>query len=93
MVPACGFESHRFRLCLRGAAWSAGLVVSEEVAGSNPAGGAELEGKGRHGTQTGKAARLKPGDSVGSTPTRATRGWPSRVVLLTAACKTVAIEL
>ena len=30
--------------------------------------------EGRHGTQTGKAAKLKPGDSVGSTPTRATRG-------------------
>jgi hypothetical protein len=46
-----------------------------------------------HGTQTGKATRLKPGDSVGSTPTRATRGWFSRVVFLTAACKTVAIKL
>ena len=34
-----------------------------------------LKSEGRHGTQTGKAARLKPGDSVGSTPTRATRGW------------------
>jgi hypothetical protein len=49
--------------------------------------------EGWHGTQTGKATRLKPGDSVGSIPTRATRGWLSRVVLLTAACKTVAIEL
>jgi hypothetical protein len=52
-----------------------------------------LKWKGWHGTQTGKATRLKPGDSVGSTPTRATRGWLSRVVLLTAACKTVAIKL
>ena len=30
--------------------------------------------------------------SVGSTPTRATRGWFARVVLLTAACKAVAIK-
>jgi hypothetical protein len=46
-----------------------------------------------HGMLTGKATRLKPGDSVGSTPTRATRGWFTRVVLLTAACNTVAIKL
>ena len=65
--------------------------VSEEIAGSNPVGDAGSEG--RHGTQTGKAAKLKPGDSVGSTPTRATRGWIARVVLLTAACKAVAIKL
>ena len=44
--------------------------------GSNPAGGAEV--KRRHGTQTGKAIRLKPGDSVGSTPTRATDRDSSR---------------
>jgi hypothetical protein len=30
---------------------------------------------------------------VGSTPTRATRGWSSRVVFLTAACKAVAFKL
>jgi hypothetical protein len=39
-----------------------------------------LEEEGWHGTQTGKATRLKPGDSVGSTPTRATErcvGWAS----------------
>jgi hypothetical protein len=52
-----------------------------------------LKKEGWHGTQTGKATRLKPGDSVGSTPTRATRGWLSRVVLLTAACKAVATKL
>ena len=34
--------------------------------------------KRRHGTQTGKAIRLKPGDSVGSTPTRATDRDSSR---------------
>ncbi len=51
-----------------------------------------LKWKGQHGTQTGKATRLKPGDSVGSTPTRATRGSIARVVLLTAACKAVAIK-
>ena len=51
-----------------------------------------LKWKGRHGTQTGKATRLKPGDSVGSTPTRATRRGFSRVVFLTAACKAVAIK-
>src|SRR5262245_38365262 len=37
-----------------------------------------MKGKGRHGTQTGKATRLKPGDSVGSTPTRATDANSSR---------------
>ena len=37
---------------------------------------------GRHGTQTGKAARLKPGDSVGSTPTRATHRTARRVAEL-----------
>jgi hypothetical protein len=52
-----------------------------------------LAEEGRHGTQTGKATRLKPGDSVGSTPTRAIRGSIPRVVLLTAACKAVAIKL
>jgi hypothetical protein len=51
-----------------------------------------LKWEERHGTQTGKATRLKPGDSVGSTPTRATGGWISRVVFLTAACKAVAIK-
>ena len=52
-----------------------------------------LNREGWHGTQTGKATRLKPGDSVGSTPTRATFGWLPRVVFLTAACKTVALKL
>ena len=52
-----------------------------------------LEWEGWHGMQTGKATRLKPGDPVGSTPTRATRGSFTRVVLLTAACKTVAMNL
>jgi hypothetical protein len=52
-----------------------------------------LGSEGRHGTQTGKATRLKPGGSVGSTPTRATRGWFLPVVFLTAACKAVAIKL
>ena len=52
-----------------------------------------LEWEGWHGTQTGKAARLKPGDSVGSTPTRATRDSVPRVVFLTAACKAVALKL
>jgi hypothetical protein len=46
-----------------------------------------------HGMLTGKATRLKPGDSVGSNPTRATRENMTRVVLLTAACKAVAIKL
>ena len=52
-----------------------------------------LAGQRRHGTQTGKATRLKPGGPVGSSPTRATRGWISRVVLLTAACRAVAIRI
>ena len=43
--------------CPRGAAWSARLPVTQEIAGSNP-----VEGAGRtwRGTQIGKAAKLKP---------------------------------
>ena len=40
--------------CPRGAAWSARLPVTQEIVGSNPIGDAR-----RHGTQTGKAAKLK----------------------------------
>jgi hypothetical protein len=39
----------------RGAAWSARLPVTQEIVGSNPIGDAR-----QHGTQTGKAAKLKP---------------------------------
>jgi hypothetical protein len=74
-----------------GAVWSARLVVNQEVRGSNPLGGADRKDRS-HGTPTGRAAELKPPCPVGSTPTRATR-WKRWVVLLTAACKTVAINL
>ena len=43
------------KLCPRGAAWSARLPVTQEIVGSNPIGDAR-----QHGTQTGKAAKLKP---------------------------------
>jgi hypothetical protein len=39
----------------RGAAWSARLPVTQEIVGSNPIGDAR-----QHGTQTGKATKLKP---------------------------------
>ena len=42
-------------ICPRGAAWSARLPVTQEIVGSNPIGDAR-----QHGTQTGKAAKLKP---------------------------------
>jgi hypothetical protein len=42
----------------RGAAWSARLPVTQEIAGSNPVEGAI--GEWRRGTQIGKAAKLKP---------------------------------
>jgi hypothetical protein len=42
----------------RGAAWSARLPVTQEIAGSNPVEGAF--DPSRRGTQIGKAAKLKP---------------------------------
>ena len=66
----------------RGAARSARLFVTEKVAGSNPAEDASSELQiadfglqigMRHGTPTGRAAKLKPWIGVGSNPTRATQ--------------------
>ena len=44
----------------RGAAWSARLPVKQEITGSNPVGDAFCASESWHGTQTGKAAKLKP---------------------------------
>ncbi len=51
----------------RGAVRSARHSVKVEIRGSNPLGDASTN---RRGTQSGKAAKLKPSCSVGSTPTR-----------------------
>ncbi len=62
----------------RGAVWSARHPVKVEVVGSNPIEDASFDLVNRHGTQIGKAAKLKPLWFGGSTPSRA-NGSPVRM--------------
>ena len=66
-------------------------MVSEEIAGSNPAGGAGVRGTARYENRQSDPAQTRGSCGFDSHPCYSRRN--DRVVLLTAACKTVAIEL